>query len=170
MWHDLRDVGFYQTRAGELKNLLLASFVLLSLLLSMLWAPDSPRRRRGISEVAPAIGEPVPNDYASHPHGALASSTEIYPTMVSPGGTLRVGFDDSNMVRLVLATDDRFATPEGISISSSLEDVLAVSDFPVVNNGNFGFTVLLPSGWIALFASRAGAPNDGSRVQSVFLR
>lgn len=153
-----------------MKKIFLASFVLLIFLLSMFLAPGSPSARRGVAEVAPEIGEPVPADYVQHPQGALASSTEGYPTKASPGGTLRVGFDDSNVVRLVLATDDRFVTPEGISSYSSLKDVLAVSDYPVVKDKKFGFTVLLPSGWIALFESRAGFPTASSRVHYLFLR
>ena len=139
---------------------LLVVFMLLTIPLTILW-PTEP---------LPSVGVPAPAEYVPHPHAALASSTAIYPTLISPSGLYRVGVDPANVVRLIIPTDDRFSTPDGISTSSSLADVEAISDAPTVPDGNFGYTVSLPSGWTARFDAADGAPEPDTLVASVFAR
>ncbi|WP_144060107.1 hypothetical protein [Rhodopirellula sallentina] len=146
-----------------MKKILLALVVVLSLLavpIAIYWT----------TEPVPVLGVRAPAEYVPHPHGALASSTVVYPTLISPGGSYRVGVDSSNVVRLVFPTGDRFSTPDGVSTSSTLADVQAVSNSPVISDGKFGYTVCLPSGWIARFDAADGAPTPDTLVASVFSR
>ena len=57
-------------------------------------------------EPMPTVGNPLPPNFQPHPHGALASSTALYPTFVSPLGRYRVGVDAAKVVRLVIPMND----------------------------------------------------------------
>ena len=126
--------------------------------------------RHGIHEPIPVVGTQLSSEFEPFPHGALASSTAIYPTHISPGGTFRVGVDATNIIRLVISTDEGFATPDGISSSSTLTDVQAVSQRPLNADGNFGYTVELPSGWTARFDARDAPLRPSTHVASVLAR
>ena len=155
------DAGRYPTEImKKALVILLVSFLLFSIPIAIHWTRED----------APMVGTSAPSEYIPHPHGALASSTLIYPTLISPSGTFRLGVDPANVVRLVIPTDEHFATPDGISTASSFADVQAITKLPAMPDGKFGYTVTLPSGWVARFDARYGTPEPTSQVASVFVR
>lgn len=141
-------------------------FVVITLLL----VPIAIHWTRKPKEPTPVVGMPAPVGYTQHSHGALASSTAAYPTLISSDGSYRVGVDASNVVRLVIPISDHYTTPEGISTSSTFADVQHVSNSSVIPDGNFGYTVQLPSGWTARFDVAGGFPKANAVVASVFAR
>ena len=147
-----------------MRRLAIASFALLCIALAI------PLAIFWSHEPIPLVGTPLPPEFQPHPHGALASSTILYPTYISPSGKYRVGVDATNLVRLVIPTNDDFVTPDGISMSSTLTDVRAVSQLPLNADGNFGYTIQLSSGWTARFDSRGGPPGPDTHVASVLAR
>jgi hypothetical protein len=153
-------------RTEDMKKLAIATFVLLCVTFAISLAV----MRQGIHEPIPVVGTQLSSEFEPFPHGALASSTAIYHTYISPAGTFRVGVDATNIIRLVISTDDGFATPDGISSSSTLTDVQAVSQQPLIADGNFGYTIDLPSGWTARFDVRDAPPRPSTLVASVLAR
>jgi hypothetical protein len=77
-------------------------------------------------------------------------------------------------VAFISTRDPRFFTPEGVSVGSTLKEVLGAGGNEVIAEPGWGFYSRLPSGWAARFSGVPGVsgapPNTNSTAVEVFLR
>jgi hypothetical protein len=107
--------------------------------------------------------------------------TLIASAQMSPAETTRVGgitftvaVNDQNRVIYVQSQDSAFRTPEGLSIDSTLAQVLSAGGKAVVYETGWAHYSQLPSGWCAVFYGPQSdlfkAPTSNSMVSGFFKR
>jgi len=107
--------------------------------------------------------------------GQMSPSTEVRYGQIA----YSIAVDGSDRVIFVSSSSPAFVTPEGLSIESTLEQVLLASGSEVMEERGWGHYVRLPSGWCAGFfvwrddtpgGSGFAAPDASSRVNAFFQR
>jgi len=90
------------------------------------------------------------------------------------GVAYSVAVDDDNRLIFISTDDPRFQTPEGLSVDSTLEQVLATGARQPIAEKGWAFHTRLPSGWSAAFVSGPGKtdlePRPTSKVAWFFKR
>ena len=116
----------------------------------------------------PAIGEPIPF-WATPATSSIWTGREhlTYHTFEFRGAEFNLGSTNGAIV-LISTGDPEFRTPEGISVGSSLAQVLNVSSDELhLDSDGTDYVATLPSGWLAVFwAKQDGTPPDNDAYLS----
>jgi hypothetical protein len=83
----------------------------------------------------------------------MIASAQISPSekILIGGITYTIAVNENNRVTFIQSQDPRFKTPEGLSVESTLADVLAAGGRPVLYETGWAQYSELPSGWCAAF-------------------
>jgi hypothetical protein len=107
----------------------------------------------------------------------VADSAQTYPAyrIVRDSIPYLVGFDEKKNAIVYICPDDpqKFKTPEGIQVGTSLNDVTAIAKSSPIRRPGWAYVLRLPSGWNAAFLASphdpTGAPLDSnSKVDFLF--
>lgn len=88
----------------------------------------------------------------------LAASAQMWPfrEMSIGGVTYRVAVNGKHLVAYLATSDPNFRSPEGLSVGSTLEQVLATGAQAPGAEPGWAYHTKLPSGWSAAFISGPG--------------
>lgn len=87
-------------------------------------------------------------------HGSLmvaSAQTWPYEDAVIDGISYSIAVNDSSKIAYIGTNDPKFRTPEGLSTTSTLGDVLKAGGKPVIYELGWAHYSELPSGWCAAF-------------------
>jgi hypothetical protein len=100
------------------------------------------------------------------------SSSQLSPhtTVEVAGTTFVVAVDRESRITFIQPMSPNFRTPEGLSLGSTLQDVLSSGGSPVRNERGWAQYSTLPSGWRAAFPMGDVPPSPDSKVTSFFKR
>jgi hypothetical protein len=121
----------------------------------------------------PALGDPLVLPQNSNYTMAASGQLWPYQTISVNGINFDVAANGEHQVAYVATGDANFRTPEGLSVESTLEQVLATgAQAPLAETG-WAYHTALPSGWCVAFVSGAGiteAPLQASSKVSWFFK
>ena len=111
------------------------------------------------AELAPQMGDKIAVPKRT-PYLMIASA-QISPSIktVRGGVEFEVAVNESKQIIYISSSSPAFRTPEGLSLDSTLEQVLASGGDKVVYEPGWAHYSVLPSGWCAAFYGFASRGN-----------
>ena len=133
--------------------------LLLFLTLGCATAPRFPATVRVTLEQLPALGDPFPIPEGSNRLMVASAQTWPYQEARVQGILYDVASDTEGRVAYIGTSDPAFKTPEGLSIRSTLAEVMATGAEPPWREPGWADHTKLSSGWNAAFIR--GFDRDG---------
>lgn len=125
--------------------------------------------------LVPVIGDILPDSFKTRNHVQIlttsSSSIDSY-NWHSETFDCIVGVDEDERINFISTSDQRFITPEGISVGMKLEEVLKTHSGELLADPGWAYFIVLPSGWNAAFTvgytMTESKPDDTTKVAFLF--